>query len=632
MGIEPDVLYDLEINPNRPDAMSVAGVARDLAARLRLPFTLPDPSPAAVPAERIDSVTVEILAPERCGRFEARVLRHVTVGPGDPKLASRLALVGMRSINNVVDVSNYVMLELGQPSHPYDLAKVAGPGFRVRLAQDGERCTTLDGVERTFTPDDLLICDGADVPVGLGGIMGGADSDIDASTSDVLLEMAWFEPIGIVKSSRRHKLRSEASARFEKGCDPEVVDLAMRRFADLLGSAVEDRAAVATGQLPERSPVRLRAARVTRLLGTELDAQRMAELLDPIGFTTTGAGEDLDVEIPSWRYDSETEIDVIEEVARHHGYTALGRTLPRGSATGGLSPRQAERRALRALLVGRGLTEAMPMPFLAPGELARCGLPDEGITIANPLVAEQSVLRTALLPGLVGAVAYNWSHRNHGVRLFEIGHTFNRPSSHAAELPDERECLGAALAGSDATEAVHLWHFVAEELDLHDARIENGSVPGFHPTRAARLVVGGTAVGAVGEIDPVVLDAHGIGERVGYLEVDLDTLLGLPHGEHLYRAFSLFPSSDIDLAFEVDDDVPASAVEDTIRKAGGDLLWSVRLFDVYRGQGVADGRRSLAYTLRLQAADRTLTDAEVADVRQQIIDAVQSQLPATLRG
>ena len=461
--------------------------------------------------------------------------------------------------------------------------------------------------------------------------MGGATSEIDDATTDVLLEMAWFHPIGIVKSSRRHKLRSEASARFEKGADPEVVDLAMRRFADLLGAPLEDGAAVATGTLPERPTVRVRTARVARLLGTELPTERITEVLDPIGFTTAPAGDDLDVDIPSWRYDSETEIDVIEEIARHHGYTALGRSIPTAAHAGSLSPRQAERRRLRSLLVGRGLTEAMPMPFLAPGELSACGLPDDGITIANPLVAEQSVLRTALLPGLVGAVAYNWSHRNHGVRLFEIGHTFNRPTSPDAELPDERECLGAVLAGCEAPEAVHLWQFISEELAVEGARIENGEVPGYHPTRAARILVGDARVGAVGEIDPGVLDAHGIGERVAYLELDLDAILDLPHGGAIFRPFSLFPSSDIDLAFEVDEEVPASAVEDAIRRSGGDLLWSVRLFDVYRGGGVAEGRRSLAFALRLQAADRTLTDADVASARQQIIDQVQATLPAALR-
>jgi phenylalanyl-tRNA synthetase beta chain len=538
----------------------------------------------------------------------------------------------MRSISNVVDVSNYVMLELGQPNHPYDLAKVAGPGFRIRLAGDGEVLTTLDGLERSLTAEDLLICDGADAPVGLAGIMGGAASEIDDATTDVLLEMAWFHPIGIVKSSRRHKLRSEASARFEKGVDPEVIDLAMRRFAELLGASLEDGAASATGTLPDRPPVRVRTARVAKLLGTDLGAARIVELLEPIGFQTSPVGDDVDVTIPSWRYDCASEIDVIEEVARHHGYTALGRTLPRAATTGSLTPRQTERRRLRATLVGRGLSEAMPMPFLAPGELARCGLPDDGITIANPLVAEQSVLRTSLLPGLVGAIAYNWSHRNHGVQLFEIGHTFNRAASPDAELPDEREVLGAVLAGLDAPSAVQLWRVVAEVLGFADVAIANAELPGLHPTRAARLLLGELEVGRLGEVDPAVLDAHSIGERVAYLEVDLDTLLAEPHGDHTYRPFSVYPSSDIDLAFEVDEDVPASVVEDAIRTAGGELLWSVRLFDVFRGGSIAAGRRSLAFALRLQAQDRTLTEADVAAVRTTIIDTVESTLPATLRG
>jgi len=272
------------------------------------------------------------------------------------------------------------------------------------------------------------------------------------------------------------------------------------------------------------------------------------------------------------------------------------------------------------------------MPFLAPGELARCGLGDEGIRITNPLVADQSILRTSLLPGLVGAVAYNWSHRNHGVRLFEIGHTFNRPADADAELPDEREYLAAVVAGAEAPVAVDLWRTVAEILRADDVGIENAERPGLHPTRSARLVMGDTEIGAVGEIDPGVLEAHDIGERVAYLEVDLDALHALPRDDRVLRPVSLYPSSDIDLAFEVDEEVPASAVEDTIRAAGGELLWSVALFDVYRGVGVADGRRSLAFTLRLQAADRTLTDADVAELRERIIDAVQTQLPATLRG
>lgn len=272
------------------------------------------------------------------------------------------------------------------------------------------------------------------------------------------------------------------------------------------------------------------------------------------------------------------------------------------------------------------------MPFLAPGDLARCGLADDGLRIANPLVADQSVLRTSLLPGLVAAVAYNWSHRSHGVRLFEIGHTFARPASPDAPLPDEREQLGVVLAGAEAPAAVHLWQVVAEVLGTPTVELRNAEVPGLHPTRSARLLVDGEVVGALGEVDPHVLEAHDIGERVAYLEVDLDTLLERPHGDRTYRRFSLYPSSDIDLAFEVDDDVPANAVEDEIRRAGGELVWSTRLFDVYRGPGVPEGRRSLAYALRLQAADRTLTDAEVAELRQRVIAHVEATLPAALRG
>jgi len=638
MGISADVLYDLEINPNRPDAMSVAGVARDLAARLGVPFTLPEPVVDEVPASRLGGVTVEVEAPDLCGRFTARVLRDVTVGASDPAIARRLALLGMRPINSLVDVSNYVMLELGQPNHPYDLAKVRGGGLRVRRARPGEAMVTLDDIERRFTVDDLLICDAEDRPVGIAGIMGGAETEIGTSTSDVLLEMAWFLPIGIARTSRRLRLRSEASARFEKGTDPEIIDLAHRRFAELgaaSGARLEAGTVDVRGELPDRRPVRVRTGRLNRLLGTDLAAPDIAGLLEPIGFAATVTGEDTEVAIPSWRYDSSTEIDVVEEVARHYGYTTIGRSLPPSAHAGRLTDRQRERRRLRNLLVGRGLSEAMPLPFLAPGDLERCGLPGDGIEIANPLVAEESVLRTSLLPGLVKALATNAARRNTGVGLWEIGHVFRRPAAgpNGDGLPDEREALGVALGGRDATEAVHEWRAVAEVLSLRGVSVRNEAVPGLHPTRSARLVgPGGEAVGSVGEIDPGVLETHGIGERVGWVEVDLDVVAELPHDPHVYRPVSIYPSSDIDLAFEVDEAVPAAAVEQALRAAAGERLASLRLFDVYRGEGIAAGRRSLAYTLRLDAPDHTLTDDEVAEVRRRCIAAVEAELPATLRG
>jgi phenylalanyl-tRNA synthetase beta chain len=649
MGIESDVLYDLEVNPNRPDAMSVAGVARDLAASVGVPFAVPDPKVEEVPAERVEGVTVEVLDPDLCGRFSARVIRGVQVGASDPVIARRLTLLGMRPINNVVDVSNYVMLELGQPNHAYDLARVAGPGFRVRRARAGEVVTTLDRVDRRMLEDDLLICGADDVPVGIAGVMGGADSEIGPDTTDVLLEVAWFLPISVAKTSRRLRLRSDASARFEKGCDPEVAELTHRRFAELLasgGARLESGIVDVRGELPDRSPVRVRTARVNKVLSTSLDRDRVAELLEPIGFASTPApgDDDLDVTIPPWRYDSSTEIDVVEEVARMYGYDEIGRRVPPSAHTGELTARQQERRRLRSLLVGRGLSEAMPLPFLAPGDLERAGLPGDGITITNPLVAEESVLRTSLLPGLVKALATNAARRNTGVGLWEIGHVFRRPGSEPAAaptdgppgddaLPDEREVLGVALGGREAPEAVHEWGAVAEVLDVVGVEVRNEPVPGLHPTRSARLVgPGGEAVGAVGEVDPAVLEAHGVGERVAWLEVDLDVVAGLPRSGRVYRPISVYPSSDIDLAFEVDDAVAATDVEATLRDAAGERLAFVRLFDVYRGPGIAEGRRSLAYALRLEADDHTLTDDEVAEVRRRAVEAVERGHPATLRG
>ena len=636
MGIEQDVLYDLEVNPNRPDAMSVVGVARDLAARLRLPFTPPAPVAEEAPAGRIADVTVEVLDPDLCGRFTARVLRGVTVGASDPTVARRLTLLGMRPINSVVDASNYVMLELGQPNHPYDLSRVQGPGFRVRRAQEGETIVTLDGATRSLLGDDLLICDAADRPIGIAGVMGGANTDIKDSTTDVLLEMAWFQPLAIAKTSRRLKLSSEASSRFNKGTDPEVIDLAFARFAELLapgGARIEAGAVDVRGDLPDRAPIRVRSARVNRILGSELAAGEMAELLAPIGFAADVVGDDLDVVVPSWRYDSSTEIDVAEEVGRMYGYSRLGRTVPTSPRTGRLTTRQQERRRLRSLLVGLGLTEAMPLPFLAPGELERCGLPGDGIALLNPLVAEESILRTSMLPGLVGALANNAARRNTGVRLWEIGHVFRRPADGGAELPDERECLGVALGGQDAAAAVQVWRAVEEALAVPGLRLANAEVAGLHPSRAAHILTAdGRELGALGEVDPAVLEAHGILERVGWLEVDLDGLLALPHGEAQYRPVSRYPSSDIDLAFEVDEAVSAAEVEATLRATASDRLAWVKLFDVYRGTGIADGRRSLAYTLRLEALDHTLTDDEVADVRRRCIAAVENAHAATLRG
>ncbi|MBK5223402.1 MAG: phenylalanine--tRNA ligase subunit beta [Acidimicrobiia bacterium] len=633
LGIESDVLYDLEINPNRPDAMSVAGVARDLAARLGLPFQLPAPSPATSAVLATERARVEIVDTDLCGRFVGYVLHDVTVGESPRWLANRLTALGMRPINSLVDVSNYVMLELGQPNHAYDLARLGGGGLRVRRARDGETLVTLDDVERRLTTDDLLICDLDDVPNGIAGVMGGEAAEISATTTDVLLELAWFQPMAVARTARRLGLRTEASARFEKGTDPEVLELAGRRFAELLGAEAQLAGGLIDerGDLPAREPVRVRTARVNQVIGTDLDTGAVAALLEPIGFDISGADDGLDVAVPSWRPDTETEIDVVEEVARHHGYSRIPRRVPRSSISGGLTPRQRDRRRVRNALVGLGFTEVMPMPFLAPGDLARAGLDDDGIDVANPLVAEESVMRTSLLPGICKVLAYNASHRHADVSIFEVGHVYNRPSEPDAVLPDERERVAVAIGAAEAPAAVQAWRSLAAHLGIGHS-LEAAEIPGLHPSRAARILVDGRDVGSVGEIDPDVLAAFDVPGRVGWFDVDLTTLLAQRHGPEAYVPVRLYPSSDLDLAFEVDDTVPAATVEATLRDAAGDLLVELDLFDVFRGGAVPDGRRSLAFRLRFQAPDRTLTDAELADLRTRCIDAAQSALPATLRG
>ncbi len=645
LGIADDVLYDLEVNPNRPDAMSVAGVARDVAARLGVPFTQLDPQEATSGADIDGRASVTIHDADLCGRFLARVLDGVTVGESPAWLANRLTLLGMRPINSIVDISNYVMLELGQPNHTYDLAKVRDGHLGVRWARDGETIVTLDDVERTLTSGDGVIVDADDVAIGIAGVMGGASTEISDTTTSVLLEMAWWQPMAIARSSARLGLRSEASMRFERGADPELLDLAARRFAQLAaeaGACLAPGTVVVDGDLPDRSPIAVRTRRVSDLLGSTFTGEQIRGLLEPIGFAFPGSADGpdstQDVVIPSFRFDSATETDVVEEVARMHGYSRLGTSMPPSARFGTLTPRQRDRRLLREVLVGLAVDEAMPMPFLAPADLERTGLPGDAATLLNPLAVEESVLRTSLRPGLLRSLAYNASHRTTGVALFEIGKVWTPDP--AGGMPAEREVLAVATTASAAggsgddvaaRHAVRVLDTLVEALALHGITLEQVAPPGLHPSRSAEVLLDGVAVGGVGEVDPAVLAEWAIPERVAVVELDLDAVLAAPHGERPYAKISRYPSSDIDLAFVVDDTVPAAAVEATIRSAGGDDLVRVALFDVFRGAQLGDDCRSLAFSLRLQATDRTLTDNEVGEVRQRVIDAVVAAHDASLR-
>lgn len=636
LGLRPDILFDLDVTRNRPDCWGYIGIARDLAATMGVEFRPPTPpSLATIAAGPERTASVELVDGERCGRFTSTVLSGVQVGPGAKWMQRRLAAAGMRPINNVVDVSNYVMLELNQPNHAYDLDTLGGGGFRIRDAFDGERMTTLDGEVRAFTQRDLLICDATDRPIGVGGVMGGLDTEITDTTTTVVLEVAWFQALSVLQTSSRLGLRSEASARYERGCDPYVIDDAIARFAELLRETSPNLVVHAgtddargPGLPPFERSTSVRISEVNRILGTALSADDLSALLDPIGFTVSGTGESRTVALPSWRPDSSVEIDVIEEVARHYGYERLGKTVPMSTVHGSLSITQRRRRLLRDVLLGLGISEAMPNPFLAPDTLARAGLDGPTISITNPLVVEESVLRTSLRPGLLEAVAFNESHRRQRVRLFEIGHVFPPGDG---ELPDEYESLCVLLAGHEAPAAMAVWREIASALGV-GARVDQGRVPaGLHATRSATLQAGPHPIGAVGEVDPAVLRRFEVAQRVAILELRLDDLLAREPKPAFWTQVSRSPSSDLDLAFALDDDVPAEKLEKAIRQGGGRLVVDIELFDVFRGGAVGDGRRSLAYRLRLQAPDRNLTDADVAEVRDAAVAAAR-KLGADLRG
>jgi phenylalanyl-tRNA synthetase beta chain len=466
--------------------------------------------------------------------------------------------------------------------------------------------------------------------------MGGASTEISGATTSVLLEPASWDPMTIARTSKRLNLRSEASARFERGVDPEIAERAAARFAELLAlfgavrtpDVVDER-----GDLAGSPTVRVRTTRVNGILGTTLTGDDIAGLLRPIGFAvepTDDADAQL-VTVASFRPDTETEIDVIEEIARHFGYSNIPRTRPPAPRSGSLSAHQLDRRTVRQAMVGLGLDEAMPLAFLAPDELAKAGVGGPAITLSNPLTADESVLRTSLRPGLLKSVAYNVSRRQPVVGLFEIGHVF-RPPPGGQDLPDEREMLGVIRSGRDAFAAAEAWQVLLAALGVRGGRLVQGEVQGLHPARAAEVFVGDAHVGALGEIDPAVCASYEIPGRVAWLEVDLGRLLAIPHGTQVYEHVSRFPSSDIDLAFAVAEEVPAAAVRSTIERAGGPTLASVHLFDVFRGDGVGEGRRSLAFRLRFQAPDHTLTDDEVAAMRADVIDAVETTHAASLRG
>jgi phenylalanyl-tRNA synthetase beta chain len=646
LGLD-DVIFDLSITPNRPDAMCIVGVARELAAHFGWPFDVPGPDAPGDPAVQSD-ISVRIEALDGCPRYLGQVAQ-VTMGDSPTWLAQRLVKAGMRPISNVVDVTNYVLLERNQPLHAFDLSRLGGRGIVVRRARPGERMATLDGVERELEDADLLICDAEGVPQAIAGIMGGGSSEVSSTTSEILLEAAYFEPMGIARSSKRLKLRSESSARFERGIDPNAVATSAARAMELLAQVAGARVAPdAVDEYPspiEQVSITLRTSKVNAVLGTDLTDTQVVDALVPLGIAVEGSGDAIVATAPTFRPDLEREIDLVEEVARRIGFDAIGRTVPKPRAqVGGLTRSQRERRLVADALVGAGFSEAVTVPLVAPADLQRAGAPvDRLVEAANPLRAEESVLRTRILPGLLRTVAANRLHGLGDVSLFETGRVFLAPEADEQVLPDEPVHVAVASAGSvhrrpieddrpvDVYDAIDAVRLVLDALEIADARFERAVRSGFHAGRTAAVVVGGVDVGVVGEVASPVLDAFELARPVVAAELDLDALLAAPRRDRSFRPPSPYPPATIDLALVVDENAEAAALARTLRRAAGELLEDVSLFDVFRSEALGAGRKSLAFALRFRAADHTLTDEEVGDVRSRVVDAVRAEHGAELR-
>ncbi|NLN18752.1 MAG: phenylalanine--tRNA ligase subunit beta [Firmicutes bacterium] len=644
-----DAVIEFEIHPNRPDCLSVIGLAREVAALTGGTVRVPKPEIAKTgePVTSLAKVTVE--DSDLCPRFCARVIRGVRVGPSPLWMQQRLRAAGVRPINNVVDITNYVMLEMGQPLHAYDLSLLRGRQIIVRRAKPDEILVTLDGQERRLDPEMLVIAD-AEGAVGIAGVMGGENTEIRPETTDVLLEAANFDNISVRKTSRKLGLRSEASGRFEKGLDPHLPPAAADRAAELLcrlcGGTVASGMIDVHGDLESSRVVNLRPQRVNKLLGTTMSVSEIAEHLRRLGLESEeGADQTLHVSIPSYRRDIELEEDLIEEVARVHGYDAIPATLPQETASVGAQSQEMRLLdQLRAVCIGAGLYETITYGFISPRHFDLLRFPPDddrrrAVRILNPLTEDQSVMRTTLMPNLMEALSRNASRQNGVVHLFEIGNVFFPKEWPVTSQPEERRTLGIAMMGSpvsawgkheiDFFTLKGILEVIAKTLSI-DLSVRAAVCAGLHPGRAAEIVWKDRVVGFLGEVHPLVQQVYDLPERAFYLELDLEVLEdagGPPQAVSLPR----YPAVFRDLALLVPVEMPAERVVEIIRQEGGSVLDDVKLFDIYQGRQVPDGYRSLAYSCSFRAADRTLTDEEINEVVERIKKALASE-NVSLRG
>ncbi len=647
-----DQVLEVEVTPNRPDCLSVRGLAREIAAITRAPFSeaVEYPYPACTRSVHED-IAIEVLDPDLCPRYAARVIRDVRIEESPLWLKARIVQAGMRPVNNVVDVTNYVLWALGQPLHAFDLQTIRGGRIIVRRASPGEKLTTLDNENRVLTEDMLVIAD-AERALVVAGIMGGLDSEVTEQTTDILLEAANFSGPSIMRTSGALGLRSEASTRYEKGLDPEMIpwalDMACKLFVEVCGGEVSE-ATVDVRTPPQPQVVlTLRPSYVERILGLSVPSDEIAAILTRLGCGVTESAGTFSVAVPDFRLDLAREIDLIEEIARVHGLEQIPSTLPaRRVGRGGLNRRQSTQRAIEDLLVGAGLAQAITYSFGDDKWADRLRLTSDderrqAVTISNPLSVEQSRMRRMLLPGLLDALRANQAVREYRVSLFEVGRVFH-PSSEQLPLEDTR--VGIVVAGDGKEDS---WLAADRPVDYYLvkgllARLETGlaltlryepaSEPFLHPGKSAVIRASdGSPAGWVGEIHPLVVQQYDLRSPVVVAaELDLDVLLSASTEVAFFKDLLAYPVVEQDLALVVDAKVAAADLVGELHAAGGELLEEVAVFDVYEGAQVAEGKKSLALRLSFRAPDRTLNEAEVNELRMRILNAVRESMGAHLR-
>ncbi|MBY8884378.1 phenylalanine--tRNA ligase subunit beta [Streptomyces sp. PTM05] len=666
-----DEVLDIAVTPDRGYCLSMRGIARETATAYGLP--LRDPALLDVPTPNAHGYPVEVADPIGCTRFTARTVTNVNPDAVSPLwLQRRLQKAGMRPISLAVDITNYVMLELGQPLHAYDRSRVKGT-IGVRRAARGEKLTTLDGTQRTLDAEDLVITDDSG-PIGLAGVMGGAHTEIDdtgATTTEIVIEAAHFDPVAVARTSRRHKLSSEAAKRFERGTDPLTTSAAAQRTVDLLvllagGTAEAGVTEVITPSAPHT--IAIPADHPDRVAGTSYGRETVVRRLQQVGCDVYGSDE-LVVTVPSWRPDLRDPNDLAEEVIRLEGYENLPSTLPKPPSGHGLTEGQLLRRRVGRALAAAGYVEVQAYPFVGEASFDQLALDKDDprrrtVRLVNPLSDEEPGLRTTLLPGLLATLRRNEGRGAHDLALFETGLVFlptgdeplppklpvdRRPTAEEiaaldAALPHQPRHVAVVLAGSrepagwwgkgygaswaDAVEAART---VAREADL-ELTVRQAQFAPWHPGRCAALHVGDQLVGHAGELHPRVIKAMSLPERTSAMELDLDLVERAKGGPLRAPRVSTFPVATQDVALVMDAGVAAAEVEAALRDGAGELLESLRLFDVFTGEQIGEGRKSLAYALRFRAPDRTLTAEEASAARDAAVERAAERTGAVLRG